>query len=269
MYNRIITKWLLNSYYAAFSNAGTGKPRLPSRQELANEIHQNPLQLETIFKKEKKLQDMRKNKRLDVFNAGIVTGAKFSRVYEFPAVKKTDYKPSKAIPFNAAKRSEKYDRWLHFYLYDYFFESLWDMPERYLPLFKRFRGAITPDFSLYRNMPLAMQVWNTYRNRAIGYWLQKNGIPIVTNVRWGDERTYDFAFEGLAKGGTYAVCTNGCVQSKTDRHYFVKGLEKMVEALQPDAIVNYPYYSKGIFEKYEKQGIEIITLEHWSKALKE
>jgi len=204
-----------------------------------------------------------------VFNADIVEGAQFSGIYEFPKVKGTGYKPDKAIPFNAAKRSRKHDRWLHFYLYDYIFESLWNMPERYLPLFKKFQGAITPDFSLYRNLPLAMQVWNTYRNRAIGYWLQNNGVPIITNVRWGDERTYHFAFEGLEKGGTYAVGSNGGIQNKTDRYYFIKGLEKMVETLQPETIVNYPYYSKDIFEKYEKMGIEIITLEHWSKAVRE
>lgn len=143
------------------------------------------------------------------------------------------------------------------------------MPDRHFPLFQKFGGVITPDFSLYRNMPLAMQIWNTYRNRAIGYWLQNNGIKIITNVRWGDERTYNFAFEGLSKGGTYAVCSNGCIQNKTDRYYFIKGLEKMIETLQPDTIINYSYYSKDIFTKYEKQGIMIITLNHWSDAIKE
>ena len=210
----------------------------------------------------------KENPRLDVFNGAIVDGAEFSPVYEFPIVKNTTYRPAKAIPFNTAKRSEKFDHWLHFYIYDYFFERVWNNPSRYLPLFKKFAGVITPDFSLYRNLPLAMQVWNTYRNRALGYWLQNNGISIITNVRWGDERTYEFAFEGLRQGGTYAVGSNGGIQNKTDRYYFKKGLGKMVEALQPDTIVNYSYYSKDIFEKYEKQGIEIITLEHWSKAIK-
>jgi hypothetical protein len=212
--------------------------------------------------------DAIKSPRLDVFNGAIVDGAEFSPVYEFPLVKSTGYKPEKALPFNAAKRSVKFNHWLHFYIHDYFFERVWNKPDRYLPLFKKFAGIITPDFSLYRNLPLAMQIWNTYRSRALGYWLQSNGVPIVTNVRWGDERTYNFAFEGLAKGGTYAVGSNGGIQNKADRDYFIKGLEKMVEALQPETIVNYYYYSSDIFEKYEKQGIEIITLEHWADAVK-
>ena len=213
--------------------------------------------------------DLRKNKRLDVFNADMVKGAKFSGVHEFPLLHRTNYIPVMALPFNAAKRTMRLKQWLHFYIYDYFFESVWNMPDRYLPLFKKFKGVITPDFSLYINLPLAMQIWNTYRNRALGYWLQSNGIPIIANVSWGDERTYDFAFEGLEKGGTYAICSNGALQNKISRYYFVKGLEKMVEALEPDTIVNYSYYSKDIFDKYEKKGIIIITLKHWSDAIRE
>jgi len=214
------------------------------------------------------LLDAIKNPKLDVFNAAMVNGAEFSNAFEFPLLKATHYKPASAIPFNAAKRTRQVNRWLHFYIYDYFFECVWNKPARYLSLFKKFPGVITPDFSLYRNLPLAMQIWNTYRNRALAYWLQSKGIKTITNVSWSDKRTYDFAFEGLEKGGTYAVCSNGAIQDKISRYFFVKGLERMVEALEPETIVNYSYYSKDIFQKYEKQGILIITLEHWSDAVK-
>ena len=205
-----------------------------------------------------------KNPRIDVFNADIVKGAYFSSKYEFPILDRTDYIPLNAIPFNFAKRSIKYDHWIHFYIYDYVFECVWNAPIRYLSLFKKFAGVITPDFSLYRNMPLAMQIWNTYRNRALAHWLQSNGVKTITNVRFGVERTYDFVFEGLQQGGTYAVGTNGCIQKNDDRYHFKKGLAKMVEILKPDTIVNYYYYSKDIFAKYERQGINVVTLKHWT-----
>ena len=111
---------------------------------------------------------------------------------------------------------------------------------------------------------LCTRVFPGYRNRALGYWLQANGINIVINVRWGDDRTYGFAFEGLPEGGTYAVCTHGCIQDKLDRYFFKNGLAAMVDALKPDTIVNYSYYSKDIFGEYENKGIEIITLSHWA-----
>ena len=83
------------------------------------------------------------------------------------------------------------------------------------------------------------------------------------NVLWGDERTYDFVFEGLQQGGTYAVGTNGNIRNKLDRYYFRKGLAKMVELLLPDTIVNYSSKAKDIFEPYIAQGIEVITLSNW------
>jgi len=212
------------------------------------------------------MHDLNKNPRIDVFNAKIVDGAYFSSHYEFPLIKPTYFKPIVAIDFNTAKRTKKYDQWVHFYMHDYIFECLWNNPEKYLPLLKKFRGVITPDYSLFRNMPLVMQIWNTYRNRAIAYWLQNNGINIVTNIRWGDFRSYDFAFEGLEKGGSYAIGSHGCIQDKTDRFYFIEGLIKMVEVLQPETIINYSYYSKDIFDEYKEKGIEIITLIHWSDA---
>lgn len=127
---------------------------------------------------------------------------------------------------------------------------------------------ITPDFSLYREMPLAMQIWNTYRNRAIGYWLQSNGIPIVPNVRWGDERTYAFAFEGLEHGGTVAISTNGCIRRKLDRQYFKEGLAKMVEILTPETIVNYSYAPEDIFSEYRKHGISVICIENYADTVR-
>lgn len=98
---------------------------------------------------------------------------------------------------------------------------------KYLPLLKRFAGIISPDYSIHREMPLALQIWNTYRNRALSYWMQANGIKIVPNVRWGDERTYSFAFEGIPVHSSVAISTNGCIQDKLDRYYFRKGLEEI------------------------------------------
>jgi len=124
-----------------------------------------------------------KNNWSDVYKSGFVKDAYFSKNYEFPLIRRTTCKPNKAIPFDKAAKSIKHDQWLHFYIHDKQFERVWNNRKQYLNLFKRFEGVITPDFSLYRVLPLAMQIWNTYRNRAIAYWLQNNGVNIVPNIR--------------------------------------------------------------------------------------
>jgi hypothetical protein len=113
-----------------------------------------------------------------------------------------------------------------------------------------------------------MQIWNTYRNRALAYWLQSNGVAIIPNIRWGDERTYAFAFEGIEKGGTVAVSTNGTLRNKTDRNYFTKGLTKMVEVLKPDTVVNYSYTPDDIFTQIREQSIEVIQIENYARTVR-
>ena len=209
-----------------------------------------------------------KIRKTDAFKSGFVKDACFSPKYEFPILRRVDNKPDKAIPFDKAAKATCLDQWLHFYIHDERFECIWNNLKQYLNLLKRFAGVITPDFSLYRDLPIAMQIWNTYRNRAVAYWLQSNGVDIIPNIRWGDERSYSFAFEGIEQGGTVAVSTNGCIKNKIDRYYFSKGLEKMVEALNPGTIVNYSYTPDDIFQPYRKQGIEIIQIENYALTVR-
>ncbi|MCL2703244.1 MAG: DUF4417 domain-containing protein [Defluviitaleaceae bacterium] len=212
--------------------------------------------------------DFEKQPRLDVFKSELVKGVFLSSTYEFPIVKKTDFKPEMAIPFEKASKCNMHDQWVHFFTHDRQFQCVWNNPKQYLEMFKRYDSVITPDYSLYRDLPIAMQIWNTYRNRAIAYWLQNNGVNIVLNVRWGDERTYAFAFEGIEQGGTIAVSTNGCIKNKLDRYFFKKGLAKMVETIKPDTIVNYSYTPDDIFNQYRDAGINVIEIENHSLTVR-
>ena len=206
--------------------------------------------------------------RLDVFKSGLVRGARFSQVYEFPLLEPVCFKPREAVPFEKAYKARKGGQWMHFYTHDRQFERVWNNPERYLSMFRRFEGVITPDFSLYREMPLAMQIWNTYRNRVMAFWMQREGLSIVPNVRWGDERSHEFAFEGLPQGGSVAVSTNGTARNKLDRGYFKAGLARMVEALQPQTIINYSSTPDEIFGECKALGVEIIEIPHYSHTYK-
>ena len=138
----------------------------------------------------------------------------------------------------------------------------------FLPL--HIKGIISPDFSLYRNMPLVMQKWNTYRSRALAYWLQENGIEVIPNVRFNDERTYEFCFDGIEKNKTVAVGTHGCIKRTEDKELFKYGLEEMVKRLSPKTIIVYGATPEYIFQKYKENGIEIIAFEsEFSKSRKQ
>jgi hypothetical protein len=207
--------------------------------------------------------------RNNVFKSELVKGAQFSNVHEFPVLKRVDYIPEKAIPFdkrNAVSAIGEY--WIHFYIFDRQFECVWNSYSRYLNCFMKAKGVIAPDFSLYCELPYTMQVWNTYRSRAIAYWLQSKGIPVIPNIRWSDARSYAIAFEGVETGGTVAVSTNGCIGSKPERLLFQKGLGKMVETIKPDTIVCYSSAPDRVFKEYRQAGITIIKIDNFTRQKK-
>jgi hypothetical protein len=110
-------------------------------------------------------------------------------------------------------------------------------------------------------MPLALQIESVYRNRAIGYWLQSNGIKIVPNIRWADERTYEFAFDGVSCGGTVAVGSHGYIKSNADRGYFLRGFDEMLRRLRPDNIVVYGRIPKEIDVEALKGSVNVLIFD--------
>lgn len=95
----------------------------------------------------------------------------------------------------------------------------------------------------------------------MAHWLQENGIEIIPNVRFADERSYDFCFDGVEKNNTVAIGTHGCIKKLTDRAYFEKGLAEMEEQLQPQTIIVYGAAPDQIFGKYKEMGIHIIQFD--------
>ena len=110
-------------------------------------------------------------------------------------------------------------------------------------------------------MPLCMQIWNVYRGRALANWLSENGLEIIPNVRFGDERTYSFCFEGIDKFKTISVGTHGCIQHKEDREYFKKGIAELVKRLSPQTIIVYGQAPDDIFKKYKDSNVKILQFE--------
>ena len=198
-----------------------------------------------------------------VFKSFLVENANYEGFFELPKLKTSDILPRKIVSFSKAmcRSFTDFNCFIHFYEDDIRFERLWNNTRQYLNKLKKFKGVISPDFSMYRNMPLCMQIWNVYRGRALANWLSENGVEIIPNVRFGDERTYLFCFEGIEKNKTVAVGTHGCIQHKEDRKYFKRGLEELVKRLEPQTIIVYGQAPDDIFKKYKDVGINILQFE--------
>ena len=204
-----------------------------------------------------KLNCRRKGCR-DVWNAFLVAVAHFAGFLELPIIHPTHEVPNRLVPFSKAINCEDRNQWVHFYEDDFHFERLWDDPARWLDTLKGFRGVILPDFSVYRDMPLIVQLYNIYRSRAIGCWLQVNGVKVICNLRWGDRRTHRLCCDGAPRCCVIAVGTHGTLKDCEDRRCFVEGLATVVALLQPTAIVVYGDAPDSIFRAYRETGIEVV-----------
>lgn len=120
---------------------------------------------------------------------------------------------------------------VHFFLDDYRFESLWHHPYRHLDALSRIGCVLSPDFSLWRDMPLVMQLWQTYRNRWLGCFWQQFGIAVIPTISWSEP--HDFCYAGVPPGSIVAVSAVGTHGDRQAGKLFRAGFLRMVEVLRP------------------------------------
>ena len=161
-------------------------------------------------------------------------------IYDIPTLDKVIHTPKSLMGFNYCKSTPPRDGvGVHFFLDDYQFERVWNSPEDYCIMLADYDCVLTPDFSLYTNMPIAMMIWNTYRSRLIGQMMQDYGCTVIPTVSWAGTDSYDFAFDGLPIGGTIAVSTIGVKRSKDAFDIWVQGMDECMKIVKPHNIIVY------------------------------
>ena len=163
-------------------------------------------------------------------------------IYEIPSVPHAplSWTPDWLIPYRMRVRSDEQTASqgaVHFFLDDYRFETVWTRPRRALSALRPYPTLLTPDFSLYTDWPLALQIWNIYRTRWLGAWWSTEGFRVIPTISWSDPASYQFCFCGIALHSLIAISTVGVRQS--DRWLFEKGYREMVQRLQPCRVLCY------------------------------
>lgn len=207
----------------------------------------------------------------DGFAPYLVNDAEFDGKWEIPIIKK-DLIPilKDIVPLDKIKKISKDDRgkvFVHFYMHDIAFRKILSDVNKYIDQFKEYAGVISPDFSLYIDMPLCLQQTNVYLNRAVGSFIQSKGVKVIPNIRWGDERSYDFAFLGVEKESIYAISTVGCIRSMEEKVRFKEGLKEMIKRLKPKQIIVNGTMPEIVFKEFY-DCVEFIQFECWTARMK-
>lgn len=198
----------------------------------------------------------------DGCNPELVKGADFDGVFEIPIIKAPNIIsiPKAIVPFSKRNSVTPSCFAVCEYENDIEFADLLRNPDIYARQFRKYQAVISPDASLYWDAPFAAQILNKYRNHAIGYHLQKKGVYVIPNIRWGDERTYTtcmfpqpLAFLGVEKHSIVSIGSYGVVKTALERHHFKAGLEAMLYYLEPEVVLVYGSMPKALFGEFEKK----------------
>jgi len=139
---------------------------------------------------------------------------------------------------------ERKKTWCMFYEWDWKFDRFWQYPKRYAKWLQTLGGATTPQFSVFANMPLAIQMYSVYRSRWLGAYWESLGIPVIPDVCWGTPSSYDFCFDGLPENATLSIGGRyGCGKElkESSEFYFRLGFAELIKRKHPANIL---YYGK-------------------------
>ena len=184
--------------------------------------------------------------------------------WQMPIIWNDEFIPKDLIGFNYAKTNKEKNVGVHFYVDDYQFERVWNYPEKYVDVLKQYDCVLSPDFSLYMDMPTPIKVWNTYRSRQIGAYYQSLGIKVIPTISWAEEESFEYCFRGIPTGSIVSVSTIGVKRDAYALSIWQKGMDEMIRQIEPSSILLY-----GGALEYDYKGIEIHeyknkVLENWT-----
>lgn len=178
--------------------------------------------------------------------------------YQMPIIKNNKTIPKDLIGFNYVLSDKNPEgKSIHFFLDDYQFERLWNTPEQYVEKLMQYEVVLSPDFSLYMNMPMAMKIWNVYRSRLLGHYWQTQGIKVIPTISWAERDTFDFCFDGIPLGSIVAVSTIGVKKEDEAFSVWKNGMDAMIKKIKPKTIIVY-----GGKVEYDYGNIQVIYFDN-------
>lgn len=194
--------------------------------------------------------------------------------YEVPRILPMEIEePVEMIGFNfAAKQRHPEQVGVHFFLKDYQFSRLWTSPDIYTDMLRKFRFVCTPDFSMFTDFPLALQINSHYRKHWLGAYWQSKGITVIPTICWSDERSFDWCFDGEPENSTVAVSSVGTQMERRAKCLFLLGYEQMISRLQPKMVLFHGRIPGEITTKmaamYGESGPKLVPVAAYQERLR-
>ena len=166
--------------------------------------------------------------------------------YDFPVIQPVDIDVSqyKWADFRQAqiyrKPAEELAHWgVHFFIDDFKFTCVYNSMPKYAKMLSKIGVVCSPDFSLYTDYPVVLQMYNHYRKHVVAAFWQRNGLVVIPTICWSDPSSFAWCFDGEPVGGTVAIASTNIGQSHARRKAFANGFDEMMRRLRPKHILWY------------------------------
>lgn len=192
----------------------------------------------------------------------------YSDFYGIPFVEKfTEQVPkdTRWIDFSTGRnyyyRKEKKYNGIHFYCDDFKFNCIWNYPNRYINMLSEFDFVIMPDFSLYYDFPMALQLYNKYKNHWISCYYSQFGIYMIPNCNISYYANYDWSFRGFPKESVVAVSDIGRSKYVDQKYNKIRIIEHIFGTLKPIQVLIFTR-SPNIYLNNVPDICNIITVDY-------
>lgn len=195
--------------------------------------------------------------KLTYNNMHLIEGMRFTAENGFPIVEPYHGNVNiDVVPFTSHCKIADKGRALHFFLDDSRFDNaVWKNLERTTYTLLDFETLFAPDFSLYVDMPDALNKFAVYKSRfAAAYW-QLCGFSVIPVASWGSASSFSYCLEGLPTCSIIAVCGVGHSRGRWQRELWHYGLLRLDEELNPTTILVY-----GEEEKLPRLNTQVVFL---------
>lgn len=131
---------------------------------------------------------------------------------------------------------------LCFYTYDEKFDPIWEDYPDYIEkwLAQGWRAVVSPNWSLFPFEPRVVQLYNIYKSRFIGRYLQAVGMKVIPDLDWNTIEEFQFNMLGIPVG---LPCLSVQLQTNTKfgnmRKGRIEGLNVIAQKLKPESIMIY------------------------------
>jgi hypothetical protein len=212
----------------------------------------------------------------DTFQAFLVEGAKFTSGEEYPII--CDWMvpkepPKRVIPFDKLSEytdSEIRESTICFYCADERFLKIRKNPKAYVSLFKRCRGIIGFNISVFYDMPMWKQKSVLGDNLSLDFFYGIRNTPVYPNIRFGSDETRDDFLAAIPKHSLVAIGTYGFINSNVEKDTWREFLNIVLPIVEPWGLIVYGPVPDSVFSVCGKYGVTVFPYESFmSKRMKE